>query len=283
MFETRELPAWNRRVAALLGELAVRAPAQGFQAALRHRACGTLAVSAFDSSPACVNGAASGSGCFVLLNRSGASRVSQHGREAELGPGDAALLRRDRAYRVAFAQSNRMLVLALPTDPRCDLGACAAQRQGGSAAALLGTFMTYLLDAAAVPRPDIARRMAQDLMVMLWPGGPGDEAPGSWESRLLALVEQQLQDPDLDARALGRTLGISARYVQMLFARRGTTLSAHLLERRLQWVAVRLQSEPRATTIGTLAFDAGFGDLSHFCRSFQRRFGCSASQWRHRH
>jgi AraC family transcriptional regulator, positive regulator of tynA and feaB len=35
-----------------------------------------------------------------------------------------------------------------------------------------------------------------------------------------------------------------------------------------------------ATNIGSIAFDWGFSDLSHFTRRFRQRFGCTPRDWR---
>ena len=74
---------------------------------------------------------------------------------------------------------------------------------------------------------------------------------------------------------------VTPRYLQMLFEESGTTFTAYILERRLQ-NAQKLLSDPRhsSLTIALIAFRAGFGDLSHFNRSFKRRFGCSPSDIR---
>jgi AraC-like DNA-binding protein len=69
--------------------------------------------------------------------------------------------------------------------------------------------------------------------------------------------------------------------VQALFASQGTTLGAHLLEQRLQLAAHRLRdADGSRERISDIALESGFGDLSHFCRAFRRRFGCSAGAWR---
>ena len=86
-------------------------------------------------------------------------------------------------------------------------------------------------------------------------------------------------EPNRTHAVLGRALGVSARWVQLAFARRGTTLGAHLLEQRLQRAARRLAG-PDGVPVGRLALELGFNELSHFCRSFRRRFGCSARDWR---
>jgi AraC-like DNA-binding protein len=72
---------------------------------------------------------------------------------------------------------------------------------------------------------------------------------------------------------------ISARAaVQRLFESEGTTLSAFVLERRLQR-AYRILSDNRFAdrSISSIAFESGFGELSYFNRSFRKQFGASPS------
>jgi Helix-turn-helix domain len=61
----------------------------------------------------------------------------------------------------------------------------------------------------------------------------------------------------------------------------GRTFSEHLLERRLER-AHRVLRDPRLVyrKISEIAPDAGFSDLSHFNRSFRRRFGETPTQAR---
>ena len=66
--------------------------------------------------------------------------------------------------------------------------------------------------------------------------------------------------------------------MQLIFEGQGSTLTAYILERRLQSAADALRRRPQ-TRIADVALDAGFGDLSYFCRSFRRRFGCTAREW----
>jgi AraC-like DNA-binding protein len=55
----------------------------------------------------------------------------------------------------------------------------------------------------------------------------------------------------------------------------------HVLAQRLAF-AHRLLSAPhrRSMKISAIAFDAGFGDLSYFNRTFRRRYGVSPSDVR---
>lgn len=58
----------------------------------------------------------------------------------------------------------------------------------------------------------------------------------------------------------------------------GTTPTQYINTLRLNWIAGLLHSQP--TPITKLAFDAGFGNLSHFNKLFREQFGCSPSQYR---
>ena len=66
-----------------------------------------------------------------------------------------------------------------------------------------------------------------------------------------------------------------------LFESEGTTYSAYVLAQRQARVHRKL-SDPRfnARTISSLAFDAGFRDLSHFNHAFKRRYGVTPTDVR---
>jgi AraC-like DNA-binding protein len=69
--------------------------------------------------------------------------------------------------------------------------------------------------------------------------------------------------------------------VQMLFESEGTTFSRFLLDQRLAHAHHMLSNPLLAKrTISTIAYEAGFGDLSHFNRAFRRRYGVTPSDIR---
>jgi AraC-like DNA-binding protein len=94
-------------------------------------------------------------------------------------------------------------------------------------------------------------------------------------------VLKALGDHDLTVTAIATRHGVTPRYVQMLFEGEGTTFSRFLLYQRLGH-AHRMLCDPRFAerTVSTIAFEAGFGDLSHFNRVFRRRYGESPSDVR---
>ncbi|PHN95748.1 AraC family transcriptional regulator [Tenacibaculum discolor] len=69
--------------------------------------------------------------------------------------------------------------------------------------------------------------------------------------------------------------------MQRLFERAGSTFSEFVLGERLAR-AHRLLTDPgrTASSISTIAFESGFGDLSYFNRTFRRHFGATPSEIR---
>ncbi len=97
------------------------------------------------------------------------------------------------------------------------------------------------------------------------------------------LVLKSLNDQHFSIADVAFAQGVTPRYVQMLFEGEGTTFSSYLLERRLAWAYRRLCDPSQAERrIGSIALDAGFGDLSYFNRAFRRAYGETPSDVRYR-
>ena len=102
------------------------------------------------------------------------------------------------------------------------------------------------------------------------------ERPGLGAARLHALkddVLRNLEHGDVSVDAIAARHRMSPRQVQRMFGREGSTFSEFVLEHRLAF-AHRLLTDPRrsAEKIASIAFAAGFGDLSYFYRVFRRRY-----------
>jgi AraC-like DNA-binding protein len=80
---------------------------------------------------------------------------------------------------------------------------------------------------------------------------------------------------------IAKYLGVTPRYVHMLFEPERLSLSQYIVAERLSR-AKRLLTDPRVNdrTISDIAFDVGFRDLSHFNRVFRRRFAQTPSDVR---
>jgi AraC-like DNA-binding protein len=94
-------------------------------------------------------------------------------------------------------------------------------------------------------------------------------------------ILENLCSRDLTVRAVASRQHVSPRYIHMLFATEGQTFSEFVLAERLVH-AHRMLSDPRHSckSISAIAFEAGFGDLSYFDRTFRRRFGETPSKVR---
>jgi transcriptional regulator GlxA family with amidase domain len=111
------------------------------------------------------------------------------------------------------------------------------------------------------------------------------EGRGIRAARLRAVKEDilaNLSAPELTIVAVALRQQVTPRYVHMLFEGEGITFSEYVLNQRLLR-AHRMLTDPRLAgrTITTIAFASGFGDLSHFDRTFHRQFGVTPSEARH--
>ncbi|MBN8819293.1 MAG: helix-turn-helix domain-containing protein [Sphingomonas sp.] len=108
-----------------------------------------------------------------------------------------------------------------------------------------------------------------------------------WAGKIRAYVEAHLDDPDLSPASISRDLGISARYLRLIFADsnkdpgQGETLRRYILRRRLEECATRLADEKfRCGSITELAHSWGFSDSSYFARRFIEQFGVTPRAFR---
>jgi len=96
-----------------------------------------------------------------------------------------------------------------------------------------------------------------------------------------AHLEENLWRDDISPEVLASRFSMSARSIQRLFERDGSTFTEFLRERRLHR-AHRMLSSRRfdAMTVTDIALACGFGDLSHFNRYFRARFGMTPREVR---
>ncbi|MEW9804583.1 helix-turn-helix transcriptional regulator [Mesorhizobium sp. ZMM04-5] len=147
-------------------------------------------------------------------------------------------------------------------------------------AALIAGYARLLLDGIALD--DAGARLAASQLHQLAAlaiDGRDDplpiDLPGVGGARLALIrtdVARHLDDHELDIASVARRHGVTPRYVQRLFERAGTTFGEFLRNARLDAAHAALAAR-NAATIATIAFDCGFGDLSHFNRTFRQRFG----------
>jgi AraC-like DNA-binding protein len=164
-------------------------------------------------------------------------------------------------------------------------------RPGTGVLQLLMRYLGIFDDEQALRTPELCRAASTHIhdLCALAIGATRDaaeiaEGRGVRAARLRAIkadVVQNLRDGSVSAAALAQRHGVTARYIHRLFESDGTTLSKFVLGQRLARVH-RMLADPRQDhrLIATLAYEAGFGDLSTFNRDFRRHFGATPSDVR---
>jgi AraC-like DNA-binding protein len=110
--------------------------------------------------------------------------------------------------------------------------------------------------------------------------------PSVRAARLAAIkadIAAGLAAESLSVATLAARQGVTPRYVQKLFESDGVTCSQFILRQRLAHAHRRLcDLRFAARSITSIAYDAGFSDLSYFNRVFRRQYSATPSDIRNR-
>jgi AraC-like DNA-binding protein len=232
---------------------------------------------------------ADGNGDLVfIINQTGQTTVTARGRDVELREGDALLM---SASEVKVFDRNTYGGALSFRIPRSILSSMVAYVDdvvmqvvpcNTGALKLLAGYAAPLFNDLALATPEFPRTAVNHLhdLVALSLGAARDgvAAGRAIPAARLRMAKSYIADNsnrrDLSVGAVAAHLGLTPRNLQRLFESEGTTFSEFLLSQRL-CRAHRMLTEPRLAQnpVGTIAYDAGFGDLSYFNRSFKRRFG----------
>jgi AraC-like DNA-binding protein len=94
-------------------------------------------------------------------------------------------------------------------------------------------------------------------------------------------IARNIDQPDLSVTALAARHGLTPRRVQRLFEAEGVTFTEYLVSQRLTRAHSLLSDPSRAgDKISVIAWDCGFGDISHFNHLFRQRYGLVPSEVR---
>jgi len=221
------------------------------------------------------------------LSREGGSIISHLGRELSRRGGDAVLLSGADAISSTLPPMSRYVSLRLSRKalatmvPGLEDAFVRPVPRESEALRLLKSYINLLEEDYQLATSELQHAVVSHVydLVALALGATSDAAEiangrGVRAARLRAIkadVSARPGDPNLNIGAIAARHGVTARHVQRLFEGEGTTFSQFLLGQRLAR-AHRMLNDTRfaAHTIGTIAFEAGFGDLSHFNRAFRR-------------
>ena len=295
------LAYWNDLASETFNNLVVDAPdREAFHGEMVRAPLGPIALMSAACSPARVTRvndparSARGQRTFDLhFQLAGRSLNSQSGRDAVLEAGDFTLCDASQPYSVAFTEANHMLCLKLPAEVLADrIGGldqmlCVPMSAGRGVPATLAVFLRTVWEQMSEPGDEAwgetVSGIILDLIDLAYRPLHGRPVATTGEAqqrmRAQAFIDENLCDPELGVGAVATALGVSPRYVQLLFAAAGATPSAYILDRRLHLAAGRLRDAP-ARRITEVAMAAGFNDLTHFGRAFRRRYGVTPRDFR---
>lgn len=261
-----------------------------------------LAIASLSSSPARVTRtkaqASDSNDDLVFVITDGDVMFRQSTKEVELRAGEALLW--SNALPGGSLNNEplaRLLTLAIPrtalTQAVANLDDALMQRipRDNEATRLLTSYIKILQAEIADMSPELKSASSahmQDLMVLAL-GANRDaahlaRARGVRVARLQALkadIVANLTERDLSIDRLAARHGISPRYIRSLFDSDQTTFTDFVLSQRLAR-AHRCLEDVRFSgyMISTIAFEAGFGDLSYFNLAFRRCYGATPSEIR---
>lgn len=229
--------------------------------------------------------------------RRGNITVKQGGHEVTVSGGDAILWTNGRIGSANYHSPGNRLVVTIPRQMLAgavvdlDRSMMLALPRGNVALELLAGYAQGLLNEADEMPPALRALGAAHVhdLVAIALGATRDAAEiangrGVRVARLSAIkadIEQSLGHRNLSLDGLARRHGISPRYIRALFSGEGTSFTDYVMARRLLRAHAAVVDPRNADhKISAIAFEAGFGDLSHFNQAFRKRFGMTPSDAR---
>jgi AraC-like DNA-binding protein len=230
----------------------------------------------------------------MIVNLKGPHRITQGRQELVLGDGDATLVSMGDVCSFTHRPPGDILALRVPRKQFAPLVTAVDDRylrcipNGTPALTLLTDYIKLIHDDQKVMSPELQRLVVghvHDLMAAAV-GTTRDaaettEARGLRAARLHAIkqdIARNIDQPDLSVATLAAHHHCTPRFIQRLFETEATTFTDYVLAQRLAR-AHRMLTDPRRARekISSIAFDAGFADVSYFNRAFRQYYGNTPS------
>jgi AraC family transcriptional regulator, positive regulator of tynA and feaB len=281
---------WREAVCATVLNVMPERAQDGFHAAIAGRSFGPLRFASFRSAGHDIVREArhverSGEDQYLIsLQKSGRCGMAQGDGELWLDPGDIAIMDGGRPFRVRFPKPVSRLLAVVPRST-LDLRAPWIRRSGIRRIRASSPFSDlarrHIHQLAHDEALDIrqAQTLTENLCNLLALATTADTAGATVhdEAQIQAIqahCRARLGDPDLSPGGVAAHFGISVRTLHLRFETIEQSFGKWLLNCRLdQCRQALLDSAQDAHSISDLAYRFGFGDLSHFSKSFKARFG----------
>jgi len=230
----------------------------------------------------------------VLVQIEGQAWLEQNARRTLLSPGDWSIYDTARPYSVANTTDVEQLLLLVPREKiqtrQFDLQDALARPYsartgvGRLACNLMRSAFDEISACSSEASEDVADSITQLLRhAMLAQCGRPTElsARAHLRDQIHGYIAANLRDPELSIDGLAAAFGCSKRNLHKAFAGAGDTISAVILQQRLEHCRRDLADPRRADqSITDLAFSWGFNSATHFSRAFKDAYQLSPLAYR---
>lgn len=233
---------------------------------------------------------------FVCLQLTGMTHILQAGECLSVEPGDLFHYATCYPYVHGNTSDIHTLIVDIPLELAGGLAqALPLQRPGklGRCLGMGGLALSGMVEIAKRLRRDrspAARRdsgsqllgLLDSLLSTAEPGGGLRRTQMYVLLQAKALIEKNLESGLLDSEFVARAVGMSARQINRIFEREGTTISRFIWRRRLERAHDDLLDPAlRHLQVAEIAFRWGFSSAAHFSRVYRLRYGLPPGGQRH--
>lgn len=240
-----------------------------------------------------------GENYFLILQQTGRAMMRQNDTSCLLHPGDFVLIDSSIPSEfVFFGNYTRQLSLHLPRAEMharfgYDLirGGIAVPRQDATSIGISAVVAKVLSrDTTGTVADTYLREALFGLLGAMLHERSGTDGYKNIDSDISgaralasgqAYIDAHYRSPDFSIADMADDLGMSLRQLQRGFSALGTTPTKYLLQKRLEHVRRALDDRSagrRVDLVSSIAYEAGFSDLSYFHRCYRRTFGASPKE-----
>lgn len=239
-----------------------------------------------------------GENYFLIIQQEGRSLMAQNGSRAVLVPGDMIFVDSARPSEFTFfGDRSKQISLHLPRTEVQDFfgsdvqGGASLSREDPTARAihavvtkavqsgrksdnnmflkhaLYGLLGTFLFDDGTPAHKGVSQEYGPECAVL---------------GRALDYVEMRYRDPEFSVCDIASALGVTMRQVQRAFNGIGVSPTKYVLGKRLELAREKVNRRnlgAEMISVSSIAYGAGFSDVSYFHRRFREAFGCAPGDY----
>lgn len=223
---------------------------------------------------------------------SGSGWLTTAGRTTPLVRGAIAAYRSDESFELRFDSPYRYLVLevddqTLPEAAGLPLAEGAGELARCAGAQVAVDILTGIPAKVERLPPVLREHLAGSVVTLLRSAidevrgvrALGPRTDSALIARVIRWIDLHIADPDLSAGRIAGAHHISVRYLHRLFEATGSTLGAHIRQRRIERIKADLLAAPDAP-IGVVGARWGLSDPTQLIRQFRAVEGTTPGRWR---